>query len=91
MTVKYIDSNRLLTLIKVESIYIIARNNMDPFCRYVTVKQDDTSTQKSVLFFEKFTIFGRRQNSLKLGLYEYKKRFNASIYLQILCHVGPIS
>lgn len=81
MTVKYIDSNRLLILIQVESIYVIARNNMGSFCRYVTVGPDDTFTNKCVSFFEKLTIFGRRQNPLKLGPYEYKKRFNTSTYL----------
>lgn len=84
MAVKYIDSNKLLTVIKTESIYVIARNNMDSFCRYVTVDQDDSSAKKSVSVFEKMIFFDRRQNPQKLGPCEYKKIFNASIYLQIL-------
>lgn len=52
MAVKYIDSNTLLSLIKTESIYVIVINNMDSFCRYVTVDQDDTSAKKSVFIFE---------------------------------------
>lgn len=91
MEVKYIDSDRLLPLIKVESIYVIARSNMDYFCRYVTVDQDDTSAKKSASIFEKLTFLGTRQSSLKLSPYEHKKRFNASICLQTLHHTELIS
>lgn len=46
MAVKYRDGNMLLTLIKVECNYIIAKRNMDFICTYVSVDQDDTSAKK---------------------------------------------
>lgn len=45
----------LLTLIKVESNYVIAKRNMDFICTYVSVDQDDTSAKKFVSVFQKFT------------------------------------
>lgn len=55
MAMKSIDGNRLLTLIKVESNNVFARRNMDFPCTYVSVDQGDTSANKSVPDFQKFT------------------------------------
>lgn len=45
MAVKHIDDNMLLTLMKVEADYVIARRNIDLFSNYGCMDQDDTSVK----------------------------------------------
>lgn len=74
MAVKYIDSNILLTLIKVDSKYVIERRNVDFICTYVSVDQDDTSAKKPIPVFQKLTFLVGDKKPLKLvPHHKYKK------------------
>lgn len=52
----------LLTLIKVECNYIIAKRNMDFICTYISVDQDDSSAKKFVSVFQKLTFLVEDNN-----------------------------